>query len=175
MDLVTMQEEETMTGQVFFDSTDVTKIPADARSVALYADGAYRPPVRLWRRFPRRRWITVDGNPVCGIADYEPGNPVWYQPGKLGTWARERHDMRRSTGIVYSDRADVREALAELGELRALWWIATLDGRDWTPEELSADLAENFGAEIPAAEIWGNQNMPMGDYDRSNLFGDWWA
>jgi hypothetical protein len=160
------------TRRVFYDSTDIARIP-DGAWAALYADGDYKAPPTTHRRFPRRRWITVLGNPVSGIADYEPGNQVFDTAGALHRWATAREV--RSVPIVYSDRAEVREALAELDGIRVLWWIATLDGRDWTPEELAADLAVNFGAHVPAEDIWACQNTDTKKWDRSVLFGDWWA
>ena len=54
-----------------------------------------------------------------------------------------------------------------------LFWIATLDNKDWTVEQLAADLAANWGARIPAAQIWACQNKPRGEYDVSTLFGTW--
>lgn len=143
-----------------------------------YADGDFRVPATarpVVRKVPFRRWITTTGEfPHAGIADYEPGNIVFDQPGRLRMWAFNRLTEHRSIPIVYSDRVDVPAALRELSRLPRLHWIATLDGKEWTPEELSANLRDEFGADVPAAIIWANQNEGLGTVDKSNLFLSWW-
>lgn len=161
---------------VFFDSTRPTRIPAGS-SVAAYADGAYAWPSSALRRFARARWITIGRLwSACGIADYEPGNPVYEQPGWLRDFAFGRLDHGWRARI-YCDRFDAAAALERLGELaaddRVLWWIATLDNMAWTAAELAADLAASWHAPIPAARIWACQNTPGPGWDRSILYGEW--
>lgn len=160
----------------FFDSARPWLIPGGSWAAA-YHDGLYIWPASQALRMARLRWITIAGDARnCGIADFEPGNPVFDQPGTLYGWAHGRiaMDCRART---YTDRANAAAALAALGGLHedphVEWWIATLDGRPWTPAELAADLAANWNAPIPADRIWACQNDRGPGYDTSRLFGPW--
>jgi hypothetical protein len=162
----------------FYDAENLNGIPRAAEYVALYADGDFsargNPLIHDWP--PRhRRWITIAGDETCSIADYEPENPVFDVKGALYDWAHKRIALHRGTTIVYSDRSDAESGLAELADLadKVIWWIATGDDIDWTPAQLAVDLATRWGAPIPAARIWANQNVWAQSYDKSNLFGRW--
>jgi len=159
----------------FYDAADIARIPEGVSHAALYHDGLYAVSGAQARRFPYRRWITITGDGHSGIADFEPGNPIFERPGALRGWVADRHSLDLGTPIVYSDRANIAEALRRTEGMRVLWWITTLDGRDWTAAELAAELAARFGAHVLEADIWGNQNLSQDGYDRSNLFLGWWA
>jgi hypothetical protein len=160
----------------FYDAENIGLFPSGVKYAALYADGDYA--VKSDSRalaIPNRRWITVLGDPKCGIADFEPDNEIYASRGALRAWAADRIGERRGTPVVYVERALTAQALGELDGLRTLLWIPTGDGKEWTAEELAADLAQNWHVTVPASMIWGNQNIWTDDYDRSDLFGDWWA
>lgn len=163
----------------FYDSTKPWLIPAGTKAAALYFDGLYGTAGRnAAHLFSLVRWITITGDALhCGIADYEPRNPVFEQPGVLRGWAEYRisHQQRAR---VYVQRSLAARALAELGpaarDPRCQFWIPTEDNKTWTPEQLAADLAGNWAAPIPASQLWANQNVTVRDtWDRSNLFGTW--
>jgi hypothetical protein len=159
---------------VFFDSTNPEMIPASARYAALYFDGRYGATGRqnAWR-FAHRRWITDHNDYIhCGIVDFEPGNPSYGDVTALSIFTGGRAKMGKEHR-VYCDRADAKLAIERLDGRETLWWIATLDGKQWTAEELAADLKDNWGADIPADHIWGNQNRGDGVYDSSSLFLEW--
>lgn len=172
-----------MTYIQFYDSSKDTgsdpipNAPDGATHAALYSDGDFAAdPAAAKARFKYRRWITVLGDVNAGLADFEPGNLIYNQRGALRNWATGHMNVSRGTPIVYVDRALAAVALADLDGLRILYWIPTADGKDWTPEELAADLKDNWNAPIPASSIWANQNVWVAnEYDRSNLFGNWWA
>ena len=162
----------------FYDSTRPWLIPAGTKAAVLYFDGLYGTAGRNSDHlFELVRWITVTGDALhCGIADYEPRNPVFEQPGILRGWAEYRISNQQRAR-VYVQRSLAARALAELGpaarDPRCLFWIPTGDNRTWTAGQLAADLATNWAAPIPPSQLWANQNVPGGTWDRSNLFGDW--
>jgi hypothetical protein len=149
--------------QEFFDSIRPLLIP-DGAWAALYFDGDWPASPREALRFARVRWITIEGDwENCGIADYEPGNPVYLTPGLLKAWATARIQGMRRRARVYTNRYDLPRAQHELGELagQVEWWIATLDGdkltRDWIPG------------------LWAVQYQggPRASRDKSVLYGAW--
>jgi hypothetical protein len=170
-----------MTYTQFYDSSKIGDIPQGATHLAAYHDGAYAVTDGQIRRVlpavSHVRWITIGADFHSGIADFEPRNPVYDDAQLLRRWALGRLSLQMGTPIVYSDRANIRAALDRLDGLRVFWWIPTLDDREWTAAELAADLAANWDAPVPAGRIWGNQFHSQEDptFDRSNLFGSWWA
>jgi hypothetical protein len=160
----------------FADSASPESIPdGEFTHACYYADGLFAWPRSEILRFKFRHAITVTGEASCGIADFEPGNAVYEQPGALHRWARNR-ELRRLPARVYLDRNDARRAIEELAGQDVLWWIATLDNKRWTPDELSANLKDQFGVSIVPASIWGNQYAggESAPYDTSDLFLGWW-
>jgi hypothetical protein len=158
---------------LFYDSVPA-KWPLHAEYAALYLDGDW-PQLQYNGRFPNTRWITVDGHPDAGIADYELDNPVYDDPGTLLAWAQARH-RNGYRARVYCDRADYGRALAELGHTPVIWWIATLDGNPgWTPALIAASIHAEYDEIIDPATVWGIQwkGGPKFDYDTSTLFGEW--
>jgi hypothetical protein len=158
----------------FYDSVDPGKIPASATHAALYHDGLYAATPAQAKRFPHVHWITVTGNDTCGIADYEPGNEVYDKAGALRAYVSGRH-KRMSRAVVYSDRSNIESALKELDGRGCHWWIATLDNKRWTAQELAKDLKDNFGVTVKASDIWANQYAggQGAEYDTSDLLGNW--
>ena len=166
----------------FYDAATWQNIP-HGTSACLYGDGRYAAPADAPKilGLTQYRIITVTGDyRIAGAIDFEPGNPC-YDPRTLRRYVRGRRNSGHRAR-VYCDRADASEAWHGLTEgtdtnLRdyAEWWISTLDGTDWTPDELAADLASRWGAPIPAGKLWGNQNRGgmTAPYDESNLFGQW--
>lgn len=114
---------------------------------------------------PDHRVITVRGNGrIASIIDGKPDNNL--DDPTVRAFVRERLTMGASA-IVYTPRAFVRgyqRCLSDGGATERLadyprlyWWIATLDGHPWTAPELSADLAANWDARLPADRIWAVQ------------------
>jgi hypothetical protein len=159
----------------FYDSASRT-FPPGATHVALYWDGLYAAPAH--EPYPYIRWITINGGSSAakgaGIADFEPLNPVYDDPGRLRPWVEGRKDLGKRARI-YCDRSNAHLAIERTRGLPRLFWIATLDDHQWTPAELVADLKRNFGADISEHELWGNQYAGgmTAAYDTSNLFGKW--
>lgn len=117
-------------GQLF-DSVEVEAIPADAKQVAGYVDGAYRNIDELKRRFPHAQHlgITVTGDDLAADAiDVEQGN---VQPPKAALWvARKLH--LRTRPRYYTSRSNWGACIDALGVAgvpagKVWWWIA-----DWT-------------------------------------------
>ena len=159
----------------FYDSSDVSHFPPGVTHAAFYRDGRFAVPAGTLPGV-ERRWITVlggaDAARTTGICDFERGNAA-YIGTNLRDWAAERHAMGKRAR-VYCNRADAARALAEVRGLPAIWWIATLDGREWTAAELVADLRANWHADIALGDMWGNQFTDRQNlYDVSNLFGVW--
>lgn len=144
----------------FYDAIKYWLIP-DWSKAALYYDGEFACPVREASRLQMVRWITIGADyRHCGITDYEPGNPVFDQPGLLREFVAGRLGMRKRAR-VYCDRDNVPRAAAELEGLPFEWWIATLDGDKLTPDYLPYLWAVQY------------QGGPNGTVDRSVLYRDW--
>lgn len=145
----------------FYDSAQPDLIPAHARA-CLYYDGDYAAKAAEARRFSATRWITVFGDyRNCGIADYEPGNPVYGNEGALREWAAGRQAMN-CRARVYCDLANLdraRSAVKGLGNV--VWWVATLNGNK---------LSATFIPDLWAVQFAGG---PDADYDTSLLYGTW--
>jgi hypothetical protein len=146
----------------FYDSTEPALIPADAGYAALYYDGDYGAAGREGAsRFPHVRWITVIGDyENCGIADYEPGNPVYINDGALRAWVEGRNRMD-ARARVYCDRDVLPQARDLLTGLDYLVWVSTLDGN-----QLEPDWTEGLWA----VQYNGGENA---DYDESVLYMPW--
>ena len=155
----------------------------------LYADGGYAAPADAPAQLAlsQARWITVEGNhQVAGAIDWEERNPCFTDQA-LADFVAGRRSMG-ARARVYVQRSLVSRALAALDASETddlatypglLWWIPTLDGREWTAGELQADLAANWNADLPLATIWANQWTqipqlgPNAIADQSTLFGTW--
>lgn len=162
-------------GTIMYDSTVPTNIP-HREFAMLYHDGKFGPEgIAAAHLFDHIHWITIWGDPNAGIADYEPGNPVYFVPGALRKWVQARNAMGKPAR-VYCDRVDVAKAAAECEGHHHSWIIATLDGKQWTQETLAQDIRDNWNAVITPASIWANQNyhQPQDLYDSSNIFGSIW-
>lgn len=172
----------------FYDSTSLANYPRHQPG-CFYADGEFATsPAQVSAIVdpPEARWITVTGDGNAGsIVDGQPDN--FLSPGRMRAFVRARR-AHNVDAIIYAPRAFVAEWLSvlndfghgSLGKYGGLyWWIPTLDGRQWTAAELSADLAENWEADVPADRIWGNQwNQfpelgPAAKVDVSSLFLPW--
>lgn len=148
------------TQPVFYDAIKYWLIP-DAASAALYHDGIYACPKGEASRLGPVRWITIAADyHNCGIADFEPGNPVFDVSGMLREFVAGRLGMRKRAR-VYCDRNNMAAAAAELDGLPFEWWIATLDGDKLTP---------GFVAGLWAVQYAGG---PNGNVDLSVLYGTW--
>lgn len=172
----------------FYDASNWRNIPRGSAAM-LYIDGDYAAPADAPAQLAlsHARWITVEGNhQTAGAIDWEEFQPCFtdqaladYVAGRKSMGARAR---------VYVQRSLVSRALAALDASEAedlatypglVWWIPTLDGREWTAGELQADLAANWNADLPLAAIWANQwNQiphlgPNAKADQSTLFGAW--
>lgn len=171
----------------FYDAADFVNLPHN-KPACFYADGIYRATIADINQIdpPLFRWITVTGNGrIASIIDGRPDNPL--TPAQVRGFVRERKGANQDA-IIYCPRAWVAEYLQVLvddnhGDLvdyeRLFWWIATLDGHDWTPAELAADIAANYHAQIREDRIWANQNNQIpalgadAKADESQLFLGW--
>jgi hypothetical protein len=144
---------------VFYDSTTPGHIPAGA-DACLYRDGKYAATKAEAARFGRVHWITITGDPSCGIVDYEPGNPVYTEPGKLREYVEARHAAGHRAR-VYTDRYDLPKVRQLLIGLSYLVWVSTLDGN-----KLHADWATGLWA----VQYAGGPHAP---FDESVLYGTW--
>lgn len=154
----------------FYDAADWRNLP-HGHYCAVYGDGhpgGFDIPTREQVASigaPDHRVITIRGNGrIASIIDGKPDNNL--DDPTVRAFIRERIALTASA-IVYTPRAFVRgyqRALFDGGHTarlydypRLYWWIATLDGHPWTAAELSADLAANWDANLPAERIWAVQ------------------
>jgi hypothetical protein len=164
----------------FYDSA-ARAFPPGTDRVMLPVDGAFAVPPDYAARFKHVRWYTVTGDyERAGWADFETGNGVYSQPGKLYEFAAGRIGLGHRAGI-YAQRSNVARALDLTEGLDTHWWITTLQrltsGQWWKPTaaELAADLAAHWGAKIPVDRIWANQYAggPHSGFDISQLYQRW--
>jgi len=171
-----------MFGKARFDDAATFAAIPDGADAVLPIDGRYEVDPAAAKRLGRVRWYTIGADYArAGAIDWELGNPCFTAHG-LQRFVRGREAMR-ARARVYLDRADAAaavDALSVAGLLRypgLLWWVATLDGRPWTPEELAADLRDRWHADIHPGQIWANQNRTVieraGPVDVSDLFLPW--
>jgi hypothetical protein len=147
--------------------------------VMLYAD---RVPPQTRNMAPAGaliHWITEDGQGQWRAlaGDYEEGTTLYDRPGRMRGWVDKRI-ANLGRAVAYCDRADLHRLACELGPSlfrhpSLHFWIPTLDGTDWTPEELAVNIAVNWQVAIPAKRIWGCQYLDAGDWDVSLLYGTW--
>lgn len=172
----------------FYDAAYWRNIPQGSSAI-LYLDGRYAAPpsAPTVLALAEVGWMTVTGDANgAGSIDWEAGNAC-FTPNGLAAYVAQRKAMGKRAR-VYVQRSLVSAALAALDQSEAqdlatypglLWWIPTLDGREWTAAELQHDLATNWNANLPLATIWANQWTqiphigPGALADQSSLFGVW--
>jgi hypothetical protein len=149
------------------------KFAAPPNGVAVYRDGLYAWPPWALRTYPYQWGITVTGAldmaPHARVIDVEhlDADPADVEPYRIARAARAE------TTIVYCDRSTVPLVIQACpGWQRLRWWIATLDGEPWTPGLMVGWLKSEYTVTLDPAAIRAIQNMPMGDYDQSLIFGD---
>lgn len=157
----------------FYDSVSPEKIPAGAYA-CLYADGDYAAPASAASRFAGVQWITVTGETAtAGLADYEPGNPVYGTSGRLLEWSETRI-AAKYVPVVYCDRSNLPGAISALGSVadEVWWWVPTLDNRQWTQAELIANIAL---PQVNSRSLWACQYAggTTAAYDASILYTSW--
>lgn len=173
----------------FYDAANWARLPV-GESCCFYGDGRYMvpsmPQALAMIRPPEYRVITVTGNAkIASIVDGLPDNEI--TPAGVRAFVRARRGTAEDA-IIYTPRSWLREYQVVLdddghGSLldysRLYWWIATLDGKDWTADELASDLRLNWEADITADRIWAVQNNqvpaigPGATADQSELFLPW--
>ena len=166
-----------MTAVRMADSVDPGLIPRlferNPNGVAAYVDGHYAWPRHQLERFPRMWRITVTGSPAAvphaRVVDCETED---VSPGRVLSYESERAALGETT-IAYCSR-DTVPLIVEAGNNwpNLHWWIATLDGVAWTPESLAGWIRAKYSVILEPAKIRAIQNMPMGAYDQSAVFGD---
>ena len=116
-------------GQLF-DSTSAADIPADAKEVAGYIDGAYVTWPQLRVRFPhaKKLSITVTGSLRAACADVETGDLT---PAQGALWASRKAQLRQRPRL-YCNLSTWHEVIDACSALHlpphvVWWWIA-----DWT-------------------------------------------
>jgi hypothetical protein len=164
----------------FYDSAELAWPPGVTR-VMLPVDGEFAVSKDYAQRFERARWYTVTGDyHSAGTADFEAGNLVYSQPGKLYKFVAGRIGLGHRAR-VYASRTNMRRALDLTEGLDVWWWVPTLqrlnNGQWWKPSavELAADLRENWDATVPVDRLWANQYAggPHSGYDISQLYQRW--
>jgi hypothetical protein len=171
----------------FYDAIDVRHYP-HGQPAAFYGDGRFAATGSDIASVgaPEYRLITVTGNGrLCSIIDGRPDNNI--NDTAVRGFVRERRAMH-AAAIIYTPRSFVVEyqrALFDLGrgDLDSygglFWWIATLDGHDWTAQELAQDISDHWDAMVPADRIWAVQNNQLPEIgpgalaDESTLFLPW--
>lgn len=161
----------------FYDSARFNLIPAGARA-ALYYDGRYAATPEQAKRFGNVRWITVLGGAAAaahaGAIDWELGNAA-FQGSALQAWVGARRAMN-CRARVYVDRANLPAAYALVGgEPNVVWWLSTLDSRQWTAADLLADVLAAERIALEPGTLWAIQwkGGPSAFYDTSELVGTW--
>lgn len=157
-------------GALFYDAADWRQLP-HGQVCLFYADGqpgGFNIPTPAQMESveaPDSRTITSRGNGrIASILDGRPDNNV--DDPTVRAFVRERV-VAAEDAIIYTPRAFVhgyQRALFDAGTSQRLydypglyWFIATLDGREWTALELAQDLAANWDALLNPARIWANQ------------------
>lgn len=187
----TTADGQTWPYPLFYDSC-AKVYPATANSIAVYRDAGggpaqcigFPPDRDQYRIHSITRQAGANAAAYALINDYEWGLDSYEIRGQTREYceARAVHGLRF---INYCPRALLSSLLRELGPL--LWnndehrlWIPTLDGRQWTPDELAADIRANWGVVVDPGRIWANQwgqGGPRGsgrvEWDESSLFRDW--
>lgn len=144
--------------RTLYDAVTATDIPADARMVAGYVDGAYAWTAANWARFPLARKVRITVGfrySSAPVLDVERGDAT---PDQAVEWAQ----FRRNRGLrstVYCNAAtwpQVRAAFAAAQEPEPLYWIA-----DW-----------GIPPVIPAGAIALQYHHTPG-YDLSVVAGYW--
>lgn len=149
--------------RTMYDSVDWQKIPANAKMVAGYVDGAFAWPAEAWARFPKAAHVRISvippGDPKdAGVLDVESGAAsVADAPGFI----RDRR-QKKKRAVIYVERslvADIRKACTGLDYGL---WVA-----DWTgkPHKL-ADMNK-----VVAVQWSGGVDVP---YDISEVFDRTW-
>lgn len=161
-----------------YDSARWGLIPAGSHA-ALYYDGKYKVSDEQAKRFAAVRWITVLGGAAvaanAGAADWEAGNEVFSRTGALRDFVLARQAMG-ARARVYVNRSSLPAAHAQVGDLpNVVWWISTLDNKQWTAPELLADVAVTEKITLPVARLWAIQwkGGPFAFFDESLLTGTW--
>lgn len=164
----------------FHDSAGKTW-PAGAQRVMLPVDGEFAVSAAYAKSFKHVRWYTVTGDyERAGWADFETGNPVYSQPGKLYEFVAGRLGLGHRAG-VYAQRSNMGRVVGLVEGLDVHYWVATLQrltsGAWWKPSavELAADLRENWRAVVPVDRLWADQYAggPHHAYDTSQLYQRW--
>lgn len=152
-----------------YDASNIRNYP-HGQPALFYGDGRYAVTSSdvIAIAPPERRFITVTGNGhTCSVLDGRPDNPL--SPAQVRGFVRDRRGAKEDA-IIYCPRSWVAEYQAiladfghgDLGAYSGLYWlIATLDGINWTPEGLAANIAANYDATLDPARIWGNQNNQL--------------
>ena len=146
-----------------YDSVDWQKIPANAKMVAGYVDGAFAWPAEAWARFPKAAHVRISvippGDPKdAGVLDVESGAAsVDDAPGFIR--ARRRNKKR---AVIYVERSLVDDIRKACTGLDYGLWVA-----DWTgkPHKL-ADMNK-----VVAVQWSGGVDVP---YDISEVFDRTW-
>jgi hypothetical protein len=157
------------------DSVSPWLIPAKfaipPNGVAVYRDGPYAWSQAELVAHPYQWGITVTAAlemaPHARVIDVEhlDATPADVEPYRIARAARHEQTT------VYCDRSTVPTVmLACPGWAHLLWWIATLDGQPWTPDQLTGWIKAEYGRAPDPKMIIACQNMPFGTYDQSIVY-----
>lgn len=159
------------------DSTRPQDIPdrfaLRPNGVLIYNDGPYKWPEDQVRRFPRCWRITAEGDPANARYAREIDVERFdITPAHAPPYVAARAEYSLFTNI-YCNRSTVAAVLAAKPDMAWVrWHIATLDGMDWTPTGLALDLKNMYGVDIDPDTILAIQNLPLGTWDQSGVFGN---
>jgi hypothetical protein len=141
--------------------------------VLVYVDGDYKWPTTQVHRFPRHWGITTTGAPDSApharVIDVERFDAT---PADVQEYAGARM-VHNDRTIVYCSRSTIPLVVSETKAWhRLLWFISTLDGMDWTPEQMVDNVWRLYDVAIEPKMIVAIQNIEGEQYDSSLIFGN---
>jgi len=167
--------------RIMYDSTDPTKIPADAAMVAGYINGKYAWNSAGWARFPKAIKLRIDVTgivPMSGdILDVEPGNlgqpeitsamsleqveHIWANLcAAAAKWVKAR-EANNLGSTCYIEASRKNQLAAAVDTAHCVYWMA-----DWGISQSEAEQ-KLTGAEVSI-------QFATGSYDTSAVRDDWW-
>lgn len=158
------------------DSVEPASIPnrfaRRPNGVLIYNDGPHKWPEDQVRRFKSCWRITVEGDPAHAVNAREMDVETYdITPDAIPAYRDARWAHQMGT-IVYCNRSTIPAVWDAVGSWAHLHLhVATLDGVNWNPQSLSQNIWQNYHVDVPPYLIIAIQNMPMGSFDQSSIFG----
>ena len=156
------------------DAVTPANIPAKLGCAAAYVNGEFEWTRQELARFPRVIRISVLPDPKAAAKaralDVENHDAT---PADAPAFVRYRQGIHHRDATIYCNRSTLPAVLEHLGDLQPRLWIATLDGRAWTPDELAIDIAAAEKIPVSPERIWAVQYVTLAPgYDLSLVYGE---